>query len=87
MALFILICCGLQFCSSALGFSVHTVIHLILDSVPSCTPVEGYRGVICGMDPVCCESKTWMETANVDKLSKGPNQPFYQVNAASSVSV
>jgi len=41
--------------------------------------VHGYRGVICGMDPVCCESKSWMETANVEKLSKGPNQPFYQV--------
>jgi hemimethylated DNA binding protein len=39
--------------------------------------------VICGMDPVCCESKSWMETANVEKLSKGPNQPFYQVDAAS----
>jgi hypothetical protein len=35
--------------------------------------------VICGMDPVCCESKSWMETANVEKLPKGPNQPFYQV--------
>jgi hypothetical protein len=31
---------------------------------------------------VCCESKSWMETANVENLSKGPNQPFYQVNAA-----
>ncbi|XP_062222379.1 clp protease adapter protein ClpF, chloroplastic-like isoform X2 [Phragmites australis] len=41
--------------------------------------VHGYRGVICGMDPGCCESKSWMETANVEKLSKGPNQPFYQV--------
>jgi hypothetical protein len=47
---------------------------------------EGYRAVICGMDPVCCESKSWMETANVEKLSKGPNQPFYQVNAASTLS-
>lgn len=41
--------------------------------------VHGYRAVICGMDPVCCESKSWMETANVEKLSKGPSQPFYQV--------
>ncbi|KAF0910525.1 hypothetical protein E2562_002974 [Oryza meyeriana var. granulata] len=41
--------------------------------------VHGYRAVICGMDPVCCESKSWMETANVENLSKGPNQPFYQV--------
>ncbi|OIT28905.1 PREDICTED: uncharacterized protein LOC109212061 [Nicotiana attenuata] len=39
----------------------------------------GYRGVICGMDPICCESSSWMETAQVDKLSRGPDQPFYQV--------
>ncbi|KAF3327501.1 DNA binding protein [Carex littledalei] len=41
--------------------------------------VFGYRAVICGMDSVCCESKLWMEKANIDKLSRGPNQPFYQV--------
>ncbi|KAL3511073.1 hypothetical protein ACH5RR_030474 [Cinchona calisaya] len=39
----------------------------------------GYRAVICGMDPVCCETKSWMETANIDKLTRGPDQPFYQV--------
>ncbi|KAL0336469.1 UNVERIFIED_CONTAM: Clp protease adapter protein ClpF, chloroplastic [Sesamum radiatum] len=39
----------------------------------------GYRAVICGMDPVCCESKTWMDRANVEKLARGPDQPFYQV--------
>ncbi|KAG6480412.1 clp protease adapter protein ClpF, chloroplastic-like isoform X1 [Zingiber officinale] len=39
----------------------------------------GYLAVICGMDPVCCESNSWMEVANVDKLIKGPNQPFYQI--------
>lgn len=39
----------------------------------------GYRAVICGMDPVCCESSSWMELANVDKLLRGPTQPFYQV--------
>ncbi|KMS96235.1 hypothetical protein BVRB_000910 [Beta vulgaris subsp. vulgaris] len=39
----------------------------------------GYCGVICGMDPVCCETSAWMETANVASLSSGPNQPFYQV--------
>ncbi|KAK4403077.1 Clp protease adapter protein ClpF, chloroplastic [Sesamum angolense] len=38
----------------------------------------GYRAVICGMDPVCCESKTWMDRANVEKLTRGPDQPFYQ---------
>ncbi|KAF6173549.1 hypothetical protein GIB67_042679 [Kingdonia uniflora] len=39
----------------------------------------GYRGVVCGMDPVCCESSSWMESAHVEKLSRGCNQPFYQV--------
>ncbi|XP_026434026.1 clp protease adapter protein ClpF, chloroplastic-like isoform X2 [Papaver somniferum] len=38
----------------------------------------GYRAIICGMDPVCCESSSWMETANVAKLVQGSNQPFYQ---------
>ncbi|XP_030505593.2 clp protease adapter protein ClpF, chloroplastic isoform X1 [Cannabis sativa] len=41
--------------------------------------VFGYKGVICGMDPVCCESSSWMETAQVEKLPRGSNQPFYQV--------
>ncbi|PIN02464.1 hypothetical protein CDL12_25027 [Handroanthus impetiginosus] len=41
--------------------------------------IFGYRAVICGMDPVCCESKSWMDGANVDKLTRGPDQPFYQV--------
>lgn len=31
------------------------------------------------MDPVCCESSSWMEIAQVEKLSRGSNQPFYQV--------
>lgn len=39
----------------------------------------GYRAVICGMDPVCTESSSWMESAQVAKLKHGPNQPFYQV--------
>ncbi|URD86932.1 Amino acid kinase family [Musa troglodytarum] len=39
----------------------------------------GYRAVICGMDPVCCESSSWMQIAHVDKLLQGRNQPFYQV--------
>ncbi|TMW95828.1 hypothetical protein EJD97_008286 [Solanum chilense] len=39
----------------------------------------GYRGVICGMDPICCESNSWMENAQVEKLTRGPDQPFYQV--------
>ncbi|XP_022997209.1 clp protease adapter protein ClpF, chloroplastic isoform X2 [Cucurbita maxima] len=41
--------------------------------------IFGYRGVICGMDPVCCETSSWMEIAQVEKLSRGSNQPFYQV--------
>ncbi|XP_073005689.1 clp protease adapter protein ClpF, chloroplastic [Typha latifolia] len=41
--------------------------------------VFGYRAVICGMDPVCCESSSWMEITHVDRLAQGPNQPFYQV--------
>lgn len=40
----------------------------------------GYRGVICGMDPFCCESNSWVEAAKIVKLDRGPNQPFYQVN-------
>ncbi|XP_058009989.1 clp protease adapter protein ClpF, chloroplastic isoform X2 [Hevea brasiliensis] len=41
--------------------------------------IFGYRAVVCGMDPTCCESSSWMETAQVEKLSRGTNQPFYQV--------
>ena len=41
--------------------------------------VFGYRAVIVGMDPVCCESTSWMENAQVKKLSRGSAQPFYQV--------
>lgn len=40
---------------------------------------SGYRAVVCGMDPVCCESSSWMDTAQVEKLSRGSSQPFYQV--------
>ncbi|KAJ0724964.1 putative UVR domain, hemimethylated DNA-binding domain-containing protein [Helianthus annuus] len=39
----------------------------------------GYRAVICGMDPVCCETSAWMENAHVDQLTRGPDQPYYQV--------
>ncbi|GAB2214471.1 hypothetical protein Drorol1_Dr00018820 [Drosera rotundifolia] len=41
--------------------------------------IFGYRGVICGMDPVCCESSSWIETAKINQLSRGSAQPFYQV--------
>ncbi|QCD90354.1 chitinase [Vigna unguiculata] len=39
----------------------------------------GYRAVICGMDPVCSESSSWMDNAQVKKLTRGSTQPFYQV--------
>jgi len=39
----------------------------------------GYRAVVCGMDPICSESSSWMEAAEVEKLPRGSNQPFYQV--------
>ncbi|MFS7992828.1 putative hemimethylated DNA-binding domain-containing protein [Helianthus anomalus] len=31
------------------------------------------------MDPVCCETSAWMENAHVDQLTRGPDQPYYQV--------
>jgi hypothetical protein len=42
--------------------------------------VLGYRGVICGMDPLCCESEEWMSAVAVEELPRGRNQPFYQVS-------
>ncbi|XP_061976864.1 clp protease adapter protein ClpF, chloroplastic isoform X1 [Populus nigra] len=39
----------------------------------------GYQAVVCGMDPICCESSSWMETAQVEKLARGSSQPFYQL--------
>ncbi|GFY98410.1 uvrB/uvrC motif-containing protein [Actinidia rufa] len=41
--------------------------------------ILGYRGVVCGMDPFCCESSSWKEISRVEKLSRGAEQPFYQV--------
>ncbi|XP_058777366.1 clp protease adapter protein ClpF, chloroplastic-like [Vicia villosa] len=41
--------------------------------------IFGYRAIIVGMDPVCSESNSWMENAQVKKLSRGSTQPFYQV--------
>ncbi|WVZ09846.1 hypothetical protein V8G54_014376 [Vigna mungo] len=38
----------------------------------------GYRAVICGMDPVCSETSSWMDNAQVKKLTRGSTQPFYQ---------
>lgn len=39
----------------------------------------GYRGVVCGMDPLFSESDSWSSAALVKNLSRGKNQPFYQV--------
>lgn len=39
----------------------------------------GYQGIISGMDPRCCESEEWAEVAGVNQLTRGKNQPFYQV--------
>lgn len=41
--------------------------------------IFGYTAVICGMDPVCSESSSWMENAEIKKLSRGSTQPFYQI--------
>ncbi|KAG0583832.1 hypothetical protein KC19_3G165700 [Ceratodon purpureus] len=41
--------------------------------------VLGYRGVICGMDPLCCETEDWISEVGVQELPRGRNQPFYQV--------
>ncbi|KAL3684536.1 hypothetical protein R1sor_002558 [Riccia sorocarpa] len=41
--------------------------------------VYGYQGIICGMDPRCCESEEWADAAGVKQLARGPNQPFYQI--------
>eukprot|EP00475_Leptophrys_vorax_P045676 TRINITY_DN9573_c0_g1_i1.p1 TRINITY_DN9573_c0_g1~~TRINITY_DN9573_c0_g1_i1.p1 ORF type:complete len:266 (+),score=33.76 TRINITY_DN9573_c0_g1_i1:30-800(+) len=39
----------------------------------------GYRGVVAGMDPLCCESDEWMRDADVARLKRGARQPFYHV--------
>ncbi|GJP53475.1 hypothetical protein CLOM_g12639 [Closterium sp. NIES-68] len=39
----------------------------------------GYRGIVAGMDPMCCETEEWMSGAQISRLSRGPNQPFYQI--------
>lgn len=41
--------------------------------------VHGYRGVVCGMDALCCESEEWAKAVGVEKLPRARNQPFYQV--------
>lgn len=51
----------------------------VIYSIEPYLVTSGYRGVICGMDPICCESNSWMENARVENLTRGPDQPFYQV--------
>jgi len=42
---------------------------------------DKWAGLICGMEPMCCEAKDWQKTAGVDngQLANGMQQPFYQV--------
>ena len=73
-----LLCKWLRLISWLMYFSLTLLLK-------SSTVMVGYRGVICGMDPVCCESSAWIEKANVQSLSRGSNQPFYQVKAWSPI--
>lgn len=41
--------------------------------------MQGYRGVIVGWDRTCCEDDEWRERAQVNRLSRRDNQPFYHV--------
>eukprot|EP00320_Phaeocystis_rex_P006682 CAMPEP_0119063230 /NCGR_PEP_ID=MMETSP1178-20130426/6623_1 /TAXON_ID=33656 /ORGANISM="unid sp, Strain CCMP2000" /LENGTH=251 /DNA_ID=CAMNT_0007044587 /DNA_START=84 /DNA_END=839 /DNA_ORIENTATION=+ len=38
-----------------------------------------YRGVIVGFDLACLQSDEWIRTMGVDQLSRGREQPFYNV--------
>uniref|UniRef100_A0A3B4A6X3 Hemimethylated DNA-binding domain-containing protein n=1 Tax=Periophthalmus magnuspinnatus TaxID=409849 RepID=A0A3B4A6X3_9GOBI len=40
---------------------------------------SGYNCVIYGWDPKCTMSQEWITTMRVQQLSKGANQPFYNV--------
>lgn len=42
---------------------------------------DKWAGLICGMEPMCCEANDWQKTAGVDngQLADGMQQPFYQV--------
>ncbi|GFR46804.1 hypothetical protein Agub_g8437, partial [Astrephomene gubernaculifera] len=39
----------------------------------------GYRGVVVGWDPACCESEDWAVQAKVEALRRGTRQPFYHL--------
>mmetsp|Transcript_13017 Transcript_13017/g.24853 ORF Transcript_13017/g.24853 Transcript_13017/m.24853 type:complete len:208 (+) Transcript_13017:163-786(+) len=36
---------------------------------------DKWQGLICGFDPMCCETEEWQKEAKIENLS----QPFYQV--------
>ncbi|XP_051960859.1 F-box only protein 21 isoform X1 [Xyrauchen texanus] len=40
---------------------------------------SGYNCVVYGWDPKCTMSQEWINTMRVHQLSKGPDQPFYNV--------
>lgn len=40
---------------------------------------KGYQGVIVGWDMTCCEDDEWRERAQVSRLARRENQPFYHV--------
>ena len=40
---------------------------------------QGYHGVIVGWDRTCCEDDAWRSLAQVDRLARRENQPFYHV--------
>lgn len=40
---------------------------------------DKWVGIVCGMEPVCCEAKEWQTAAGVADLEGGVQQPFYQV--------
>jgi len=40
---------------------------------------KGYQGVIVGWDRTCCEDDEWRKRAEVSRLARRENQPFYHV--------
>eukprot|EP00854_Cymbomonas_tetramitiformis_P002145 gene2145-2848_t len=40
---------------------------------------DSWRGVVCGFDPMCCESDSWVKETKADAMARGLKQPFYQV--------
>ena len=42
---------------------------------------DGWRGVVCGRDPSCCEDEAWFSTNVASDSNLGPNQPYYHILA------